>query len=96
MPDHFLAMDPGTVIEEIDGVKTSEPVILLCEQISKMETIYAKQKYRNRKTNFVTSVGPSPFSVFFSILALVRSMERSWGGHRLDHRTTGPPGHRAT
>lgn len=25
-PDHFLAMDPGTVIEEIDGVKTREPV----------------------------------------------------------------------
>jgi flagellar biosynthesis protein FlhA len=26
MPDHFMAMDPGTVIEEIDGVKTTEPV----------------------------------------------------------------------
>lgn len=26
MPDHFLAMDPGTVIEEMDGVKTKEPV----------------------------------------------------------------------
>lgn len=26
MPDHFLAMDPGTVIQEIDGVKTTEPV----------------------------------------------------------------------
>lgn len=26
MPDHFLAMDPGTVIEEIDGAKTVEPV----------------------------------------------------------------------
>ena len=26
MPDHFLAMDPGTVIEEIDGIKTVEPV----------------------------------------------------------------------
>lgn len=26
MPDHYLAMDPGTVIEEIDGVKTIEPV----------------------------------------------------------------------
>ncbi len=26
MSDHFLAMDPGTVIEEIDGVKTVEPV----------------------------------------------------------------------
>ncbi len=26
MPDHFLAMDPGTVIEEIDGIKTTEPV----------------------------------------------------------------------
>lgn len=26
MPDHFLAMDPGTVIEEIDGIKTKEPV----------------------------------------------------------------------
>jgi flagellar biosynthesis protein FlhA len=26
MPDHFLAMDPGTVIEKIDGVETVEPV----------------------------------------------------------------------
>lgn len=26
MPDHFLAMDPGTVIEKIDGVETKEPV----------------------------------------------------------------------
>lgn len=26
MSDHFLAMDPGTVIEEIEGVKTIEPV----------------------------------------------------------------------
>lgn len=26
MPDHFLAMDPGTVISEIDGVETKEPV----------------------------------------------------------------------
>jgi flagellar biosynthesis protein FlhA len=26
MPDHFMAMDPGTVIEEIDGIKTIEPV----------------------------------------------------------------------
>ncbi len=26
MPDHFLAMDPGTVIEKIDGVETQEPV----------------------------------------------------------------------
>jgi flagellar biosynthesis protein FlhA len=26
MPDHFLAMDPGTVIEKIDGIETSEPV----------------------------------------------------------------------
>jgi flagellar biosynthesis protein FlhA len=26
MPDHFMAMDPGTVIEEIEGVKTTEPV----------------------------------------------------------------------
>lgn len=26
MCDHFLAMDPGTVIEEIDGIKTTEPV----------------------------------------------------------------------
>lgn len=26
MSDHFLAMDPGTVIEEIDGIKTTEPV----------------------------------------------------------------------
>jgi flagellar biosynthesis protein FlhA len=26
MPDHFLAMDPGTVIEQIDGIQTTEPV----------------------------------------------------------------------
>ncbi len=26
IPDHFLAMDPGTVIEKIDGVETVEPV----------------------------------------------------------------------
>lgn len=26
MPDHFLAMDPGTVIEQIDGIETREPV----------------------------------------------------------------------
>ena len=26
MPDHFMAMDPGTVIEQIDGVTTTEPV----------------------------------------------------------------------
>lgn len=26
MPDHHLAMDPGTVIEEMDGMKTIEPV----------------------------------------------------------------------
>ncbi|MBF0314032.1 MAG: flagellar biosynthesis protein FlhA [Oligoflexia bacterium] len=26
MPDHFLAMDPGTVIEKVDGVETTEPV----------------------------------------------------------------------
>ena len=26
MPDHYLAMDPGTVIEKIDGVETIEPV----------------------------------------------------------------------
>ena len=26
LPDHFLAMDPGTVIEKIEGVQTSEPV----------------------------------------------------------------------
>ena len=26
MPDHFLAMDPGTVIEQIDGIETKEPV----------------------------------------------------------------------
>jgi flagellar biosynthesis protein FlhA len=26
MPDHFLAMDPGTVISEIDGIETKEPV----------------------------------------------------------------------
>ncbi len=26
MSDHFLAMDPGTVIEEIEGIKTTEPV----------------------------------------------------------------------
>lgn len=26
MPDHFLAMDPGTVVEEIDGIATKEPV----------------------------------------------------------------------
>lgn len=26
MPDHFLAMDPGTVIEEIDGITAKEPV----------------------------------------------------------------------
>jgi flagellar biosynthesis protein FlhA len=26
MPDHFLAMDPGTVIEKIDGIQTKEPV----------------------------------------------------------------------
>ncbi len=25
-PDHFLAMDPGTVIEKIDGIETVEPV----------------------------------------------------------------------
>lgn len=26
MPDHLLAMDPGTVIEPIDGIETKEPV----------------------------------------------------------------------
>ncbi|MBD63766.1 MAG: flagellar biosynthesis protein FlhA [Halobacteriovoraceae bacterium] len=26
MPDHFLAMDPGTVIEQIDGIEAREPV----------------------------------------------------------------------
>lgn len=26
MPDHFLAMDPGTVIEPMDGITTREPV----------------------------------------------------------------------
>lgn len=26
MPDHYLAMDPGTVIEKMDGVETKEPV----------------------------------------------------------------------
>jgi flagellar biosynthesis protein FlhA len=26
MPDHYLAMDPGTVIEPIDGISTTEPV----------------------------------------------------------------------
>lgn len=26
MPDHFLAMDPGGVIEKVDGVETTEPV----------------------------------------------------------------------
>lgn len=26
MPDHFLAMDPGSVIEKMDGVETVEPV----------------------------------------------------------------------
>lgn len=26
LPDHMLAMDPGTVIEEIEGIKTTEPV----------------------------------------------------------------------
>jgi len=26
MPDHFLAMDPGSVIDKIDGVETVEPV----------------------------------------------------------------------
>lgn len=26
MPDHFLAMDPGTVIEKMEGVETVEPV----------------------------------------------------------------------
>lgn len=26
MPDHFLAMDPGTVIGNVDGVETKEPV----------------------------------------------------------------------
>jgi flagellar biosynthesis protein FlhA len=26
MPDHFMAMDPGTVIEKIDGIETVEPV----------------------------------------------------------------------
>jgi len=26
MPDHFLAMDPGTVIEQIEGIETKEPV----------------------------------------------------------------------
>lgn len=26
IPDHFLAMDPGTVIEQIDGITTVEPV----------------------------------------------------------------------
>jgi flagellar biosynthesis protein FlhA len=26
MPDHFMAMDPGTVIEQIDGITTKEPV----------------------------------------------------------------------
>lgn len=26
LPDHFLAMDPGTVIEQIDGIETKEPV----------------------------------------------------------------------
>jgi len=26
VPDHFLAMDPGTVIEKVDGIETVEPV----------------------------------------------------------------------
>ncbi|MCO4754948.1 MAG: flagellar biosynthesis protein FlhA [Bacteriovoracaceae bacterium] len=26
MPDHYLAMDPGTVIEKMDGIETTEPV----------------------------------------------------------------------
>ena len=26
MPDHYMAMDPGTVIESVDGIKTVEPV----------------------------------------------------------------------
>jgi flagellar biosynthesis protein FlhA len=26
MPDHYLAMDPGTVIEQIDGIEAKEPV----------------------------------------------------------------------
>lgn len=26
MPDHFMAMDPGTVIDKIDGIATKEPV----------------------------------------------------------------------
>lgn len=26
VPDHFLAMDPGTVIEKVDGIETIEPV----------------------------------------------------------------------
>ena len=26
LPDHFLAMDPGTVIEKVEGIKTTEPV----------------------------------------------------------------------
>lgn len=26
MPDHFMAMDPGTVIDKIDGIETVEPV----------------------------------------------------------------------
>jgi len=26
VPDHFLAMDPGTVVNKVDGVKTVEPV----------------------------------------------------------------------
>ncbi len=26
MPDHFMAMDPGTVIEKIEGIETVEPV----------------------------------------------------------------------
>lgn len=26
MPDHYLAMDPGTVIEPVDGIPTKEPV----------------------------------------------------------------------
>ena len=29
MPDHYLAMDPGTVIEKIDGIETQEPVFKL-------------------------------------------------------------------
>lgn len=39
MPDHYLAMDPGTVIEKIDGVETQEPVFGL-------DAVWINQEYR--------------------------------------------------